>query len=320
MYLLLQAVKLLCSVGGVSKRGGVVKVDKGQNYLEKARRRLLFLTAALVVALGVGSGAAISASASDAGSGDTVQPEVIGGTPVPDGKYPFVVALLNRNYGSTTKQQQFCGGSLIDRDSVLTAAHCVTGTSARPLRVTVGRTILNSSQGQVRRVAKIFVNPRYNGRANSTYDSAVLKLSRPVVRITPVRLATARQNFLETPGRPAFVAGWGNTIQQPVYGNNGTHYPNQMREARLPIVSDRVGERAYGTDFFPKLMVAAGRTGKDTCQGDSGGPLFAPVAGRYTQIGLTSFGAGCGARGYPGVYTEINAAGVRSFIVTAARR
>ena len=295
-------------------------MDKGQNHLEKTRRRFLFLTAALVVALGAGSGAAISASASDSSSGDTVQPEVVGGTLVPNGKYPFVVALLNRNYGSTPRQQQFCGGSLIDRDSVLTAAHCVTGTSARPLRVTVGRTVLNSSQGQVRRVAGIFVNPRYNGRANSTYDSAVLKLRRPVVRITPVRLATARQNFLERPNRPAFVAGWGNTIRQPVYGSNGTNYPNRMREAQLPIVSDRTAKSAYGTDFFPKLMVAAGRTGKDTCQGDSGGPLFAPVSGRYTQIGLTSFGAGCGASGYPGVYTEINAAGVRSFIVAAARR
>ena len=277
------------------------------------------LTAALVAALGVGSGASVAALASDDG-GDTVHTEVIGGTAVPNGKYPFVAALLNRNYGSTARQQQFCGGSLIDRDSVLTAAHCVAGRSSRPLYVTVGRTVLDSSQGQKRKVVRVFVNPRYNGRASSAYDSAVLKLRRPVGGIAPVRLATSRQNFLETPGRPAFVAGWGNTIQQPPYGSNGTNYPNRMRETRLPIDSDRAGRRAYGSSFFPSLMVAAGRTGKDTCQGDSGGPLFAPVAGRYTQIGLTSFGAGCGARGYPGVYTEINASGVRSFIVSAARR
>src|SRR5215212_2310950 len=47
---------------------------------------------------------------------------VIGGTEVPDGKHPFVAALLNTNAGNTPTEQQFCGGSLIDRDSVLTAA------------------------------------------------------------------------------------------------------------------------------------------------------------------------------------------------------
>jgi secreted trypsin-like serine protease len=67
-------------------------------------------------------------------------------------------------------------------------------------------------------------------------------------------------------------------------------------------------------------MVAAGREGKDTCQGDSGGPMFAKTASGPRQIGITSFGAGCGAQGYPGVYTEVNAASIRSFIIDAARR
>jgi secreted trypsin-like serine protease len=66
-------------------------------------------------------------------------------------------------------------------------------------------------------------------------------------------------------------------------------------------------------------MVSADGTGKDTCQGDSGGPLFAKPSGTFTQIGITSFGAGCAA-GYPAVYTEVNYPGIRSFIVSAASR
>jgi secreted trypsin-like serine protease len=65
-------------------------------------------------------------------------------------------------------------------------------------------------------------------------------------------------------------------------------------------------------------MVAAGREGKDTCSGDSGGPMFARQADKRYQIGITSFGRGCGASGYPGVYTEVNARAVKPFIVNAA--
>ncbi|MDP9425260.1 MAG: trypsin-like serine protease [Actinomycetota bacterium] len=80
-------------------------------------------------------------------SEEACQPSVIGGTAVPDGKYPFVVALLDKRNGSSAYQQQFCGASLVDKDSVLTAAHCVRGNVTLNLRVTIGRTVLSSTQG-----------------------------------------------------------------------------------------------------------------------------------------------------------------------------
>lgn len=250
------------------------------------------------------------------------QSKIIGGSAVPDGKYAFVAALLDTNRGSTAFQQQFCGGTLIDSDSVLTAAHCMPGfapgITRQAMRVTVGRTVLDSNQGQKRRVSQIFIHPRYNPVLSDAYDSAVLELNNPVPGIAPIRLATASQDFLETPGRSATVAGWGNTIAQPVGGGGGSSFPNRMREAQVPIVSDENAKSAYGSSYVKGLMVAAGRQGKDTCQGDSGGPLFARPNGRYTQIGITSFGNGCGAKGFPGVYSEVNAASIRNFITNAA--
>ncbi len=110
-------------------------------------------------------------------------------------------------------------------------------------------------------------------------------------------------------------------MAQPISGSNGPNYPDQMREAKVPVVSDTSVKQTYGSSYVPSLMVAAGATGKDTCQGDSGGPMFSYVFGSgYTQIGIISFGAGCGAPGHPGVYTEVNNSSVRSFITYWAGR
>ncbi len=187
---------------------------------------------------------------------------IIGGTAVPDGKYKFVAALLNVNFGSTEFQQQFCGGALIDRDSVLTAAHCVEGESASALRVTVGKTVLDSNQGQKRAVSSIFIHPKWNN-STSAHDAAVLKLKSSVSGIAPVKLATSSQDFLEEPGRNATVAGWGNTIAQPDPGGNS--FPTRMREAQVPLVSDNEAASVYA-NYVKSVMVAAGKKGKDTCQ------------------------------------------------------
>jgi len=285
----------------------------------------MILGSALVVAVGLLSGI---------GNAQYRDGKIIGGTAAPKGKYPFVAALLDvTRRGPTPLDKLFCGGALIDQDSVLTAAHCVTDDKgalvpAGPLQVTIGRTVLNSPQGQERRVASIFRHPRYNGNT-MTYDAAVLKLSKPVSGISPVKLATAAQNNLEQPGRQGTVAGWGNTIQQTPTSASATAsasapapvLSNRMLEAQVPLVSDTQAQQNPNLNFVPSLMVAAGSAGKDTCQGDSGGPMFARrAAGGYTEIGVTSYGLGCGAPGYPGVYAEVNAPSIRGFIINAAKK
>jgi secreted trypsin-like serine protease len=288
----------------------------------KSIRGLLWLTlvAALVAAIVMSFFVFVQrGEATQVANEHSYEPKIIGGTTVATRKYSFVAALLITNRGHTAFQQQFCGGSLIDRDSVLTAAHCVSGTrglpvAPGPLRITVGRTVLNSDQGQKRRVSRIFIHPRYNGDT-VTYDAAVLKLSSPVSAIAPVELATAAQDYLEEPGRKATVAGWGSTSALPPGS-----FPDRMREVQVPIVSDTQAQQTLHEEFVPRLMVAAGRTGKGPCVGDSGGPMFARVSGKYTQIGITSFGPAVCTAGSPTVYTEVNAPSIRGFVTNAASR
>jgi secreted trypsin-like serine protease len=239
-------------------------------------------------------------------------PMIVGGTAVPNGKYPFMAYVkLHRN----AKPDASCGGSLIDQDSVLTAAHCLLNTTGAV--VVVGRTDLRKkNQGQEIGASRPFIHPRYLG---SGYDAGVLKLRRAVKGIKPIKLATAKQNNLETPGHKLTVAGWGLT------GFNSTHPTNRLRQARVPVVSDRRAESSYdavvgSSGYEPPLMIAAGNSSKENaCVGDSGGPLL--DSGSRTLVGIVSGGRyKCGTARYPGKYTEVNNPNIRNFIVSAAKR
>ena len=239
-------------------------------------------------------------------------PAIVGGTAVPDGKYPFMAVLIVRNSAGGTG---LCGGSLIDADSVLTAGHCLV--NAVSVDLAVGRTVISQNQGQVRFATAAYLHPNFNPNNNFSYDAAVLKLNAAVAGVGPIRLSAATQNALETPGRRLTVSGWGTTSE-------GGSTSDRMREVSVPVVRDAAARRAYASQapilrYFPSLMVAAGVRGKDSCQGDSGGPLFKPGAPR-TQVGIVSYGRGCARAGFPGAYTEVNHSGVRTFIVNAAAR
>jgi secreted trypsin-like serine protease len=251
-----------------------------------------------------------SAQVANAAPDDDVRPQIVGGTAVPDGKYRFMASLQFKN---GKKFSHFCGGSLIDaRGAILTAAHCVEGTTEKEwaqMRVVVGRSKLSGTQGQVRKIAGVSVYPGYtkNGRG----DAALVFLDKQVTGIKAIELVTPGTDALERPGRKVVVSGWGVTSKDPAGpgGEPTTDVTDRMREVTVPIVSDNECRVSYGKNFDAKTEICAGRTGKDSCQGDSGGPLFSKVPGRpdeFIQLGVVSWGEGCAASGFPGVYTRIS--------------
>ncbi|MFD4788599.1 S1 family peptidase [Streptomyces sp. NPDC058459] len=247
--------------------------------LRRARK-----TAATVLATAAAAATALVAAPA---AGAAPQP-VVGGTATTTTAYPYVMQITDAS-GS-----QFCGGTLVSAEKVVTAAHCMAGESTSSVRVVGGRTYLKGTDGTVSRVSGIWVNPDYTDATRGD-DVAVLTLSTPMP-YTPVSYVSSAQTSVYAAGTTARILGWGTTSE-----NGGSS--DQLRTATVPTVSDSSCRTSYGPDFVQSDMVCAGVTsgGIDTCQGDSGGPLI--IGG--VLAGITSWGEGCAQAGHPGVYTRL---------------
>ncbi|XP_051818645.1 anionic trypsin-like [Antechinus flavipes] len=197
---------------------------------------------------------------------------------------PYQVS-LNSGY-------HFCGGSLINEQWVVSAAHCYKSR----MQVRLGEHNIEVLEGNEQFIdaEKIIRHPNYNSR-NLNNDIMLIKLKTPAVLNSRVATISLPKTCAPA-GTECLISGWGNMA------SFGADYPDVLQCLNAPLLSDAQCTSSYPGQITEN-MVCAGflEGGKDSCQGDSGGPV---VCNGELQ-GIVSWGYGCAQKNKPGVYTRV---------------
>lgn len=270
----------------------------------------ILLAAGLVCALGTPA----------LGEADTEM--IVGGEPAEPGKYPWQVRL----YETMNDEVGFCGGSIVDREWILTAAHCLVDTE----RVVVGFGNVDRTKTTKIESEKVVVHPDYLDGKKA--DIALVKLSKPIPDAPSVPLAdeSATRSLLK-PGARATVTGWGALWDFQAFNNamdvmagrrklserrllndEELHAPLRLHEVDIQVIDPGECKAVYRqlqvsafTIGSTEICATGPRGGKDSCFGDSGGPLVVSRGDGYVQVGIVSWGPQCGNPLFPGVYTRV---------------
>uniref|UniRef100_A0A8C7C0Y9 Peptidase S1 domain-containing protein n=1 Tax=Neovison vison TaxID=452646 RepID=A0A8C7C0Y9_NEOVI len=225
---------------------------------------------------------------------------IVGGFPAAEGKWPWQVSLQ-------AGDRHICGGSLIASRWVLTAAHCIFGHVEYTAKL--GDIFMGEHASRMAieiPVQDIVIHQDYNPIGLIENDIALALLEFPVnfsSNVQPVCLP--KKAFMVQGGTECWVTGWGKL--------NEAGKTEARREAELNIVRYEKcntmlqTEMETSSDLVKKGMVCGYSTqGKDACQGDSGGPLVCELNKTWVQVGIVSWGIGCGRKKLPGIYTEVS--------------
>ena len=233
--------------------------------------------------------------------------KIMGGVEALPGAWPWIAALLKSNQPDTY-QAQFCSGTLIEKNWVLTAAHCIDDLSTKDIQVAVGAYNLDFFTGIRTPVKRIIIHSRYD-RLTLHNDIALIELSYPS-NIKPITLFSEQSNDNTPPnliGRIVTVLGWGLADATSWYTTDW-YYPTKLRQVNLPVVEDSYCNDIYTVDNIPSEFCAGYYEGKDACVGDSGGPTLLQVDGKWVHAGIVSSGVPCDSYyGWYGVYTRTSA-------------
>ncbi|XP_049298154.1 uncharacterized protein LOC125771511 [Anopheles funestus] len=206
------------------------------------------------------------------------------------GHWPWHAAIFHRVRG---KLEYACGGSIIDEETILTAAHCVFLENGpipeNRILVRVGALHLTEESEYVQEhsVDEVIAHPGYNA-SRFMNDIALLKLTNNITMtqfVQPVCLWTMDDGQEMIVGKNGSLVGFGLNEQDVV--------SDELKQATIGVVdaltcikSDRV---SYANQLTSEMFCAGGQQGVSACNGDSGGGLFFNVEGKWFVRGIVSF-------------------------------
>ncbi|XP_062135434.1 uncharacterized protein LOC133845094 [Drosophila sulfurigaster albostrigata] len=255
---------------------------------------IMFRVVAILVCLAVGAWAGTIGVAPNPFEREG---RIVGGEDTTIRAHPYQVSLQKKS-GS-----HFCGGSLINHNTVVTAAHCLQGQKASKIWVRLGSTTYNEGGLRVA-VESLIYNDKYSSQTLQ-YDVGLLRLAESVAETEDIRYIELAKVTPPT-GTAAVVTGWGSKcyfwcMTLPKVLQSVVVYIVQWKECASDTYK-------YG-DIVLDTMVCAYEKKKDACQGDSGGPLVA----NNQLVGIVSWGYGCAQTLTPGVYADV--ATLRDWII-----
>jgi hypothetical protein len=231
---------------------------------------------------------------------------------VKPGTLPWQAQIYVASVRGGWQAQHWCGGSLVARNWILTAAHCTRdGANAMDdVRVRLGAFNLAAGDGAVYRINRVIVHADYK-RNQKPNDIAMLHIvperrtpASAVYRIAPIILRPPPANGIERliVGQEVRTSGWGRSSYKGAL-------LDKLGETKLDLMAHEQCKAIYGDKYSDRALCAYA-PGTDSCEGDSGGPLTQLPRNRdireMTLVGIVSFGRGCAQRGIPGVYTRVD--------------